>query len=374
MRPAAPQGGYALLAALLVTALAALFAAAAVAAVGAGLEVAAGDVSTALVSRAAGQTLDHACMWLRRRPDRLPWTAAGPASSSGVEWSWACAAVPPLEATACVQVDVVALAWSAAARRRVHAVVELRPAQGARGLAVGGDVRVRAPLTISGGGLYSGGSVAGRELVTFVDPLANGPASPGDHVHGEDWPVAAVHALGGIWAQDVEVHEAPTPHGPDTDVHTGPGPVEAVTQPPSPAGKTLLIEMADVRLAPGPDGTVDLTDVASVPSSGASGLVAVVPDWGTPVTVVGERAATDCPLVLILEGDVVLGAEGAPVRLRGALISFGGAVIAGPFSLEGHLWTRTLTVDAPAEVTTPVDWRRHPLPGLVDTAILSLGR
>lgn len=374
VRPPAGHDGYALLAAVLVTALAAVFVAAAVVAAGAGLEVAASDAGVAVVSRAAGEALERACAGLRVRPGRLPCAVAGTAPAGGAAWSAACAEVPRTEATACVQADIVALAWSASARRSLHAVVELRPAQTPQGLAVGGDVCLRAPLTVSGGGLYSGGSVAGYEYVTFVDPLAGGSAPPADHVHGEEWPVAAVHALGGIWAQGVEIHDDPTTASGDTDMHTGAGRVEALTVPPSPEQTTLLVESADVLLEPGPEGSVDLSAVPAAPASGAGALVAVVPDRGTPVTVLGERAAAACPLVLLLEGDAALGEPGAPLRLHGAVIGLGSLVVGGPLDLEGHLWAATLSVDAPSRVATPVEWPRHPLPGLVDTVIVALGR
>jgi hypothetical protein len=291
-----------------------------------------------------------------------------------VDWSFACVEIPSVEATACVRADVVVLAGTAAARRRLHAVVELRPARGAQGLTVYGDVHVGAPLVVSGGGLYSGGCVSGRESITFVDPLATGPAPPADHVHGADWPVAAVHALGSIWERGMEIHEDPARSGPDTDMHTGAGRVGALTEPPSPAEKTLLLESADVRLDPGPASTVDIAGLAAAAPSGAAALLVAVSDRGSPVTVVGERATGACPLVLVLEGDAVLGADGVPVWLRGALIGLGDVAVEGPLGVEGHLWARSLTVGAHTCVATPAEWRRRPLPGLVDTVIAALGR
>jgi hypothetical protein len=379
MTAAPGQRGYALLAAVLITALAAVFAAAAVAAAGAGLDVAASDAGAAVVADAAGEAFEQACAGLRRRPDRLSWAAEGSAVSGVARWSLACGAVPQAETTAAVQADVVALAWTPTARRRLHAVVELAPAVWAQGLTVGGDVRLHAPLTVSGGGLYCGGSVSGREFVTFGGPPADGqpaaaPLVPGDHVRGEHWSVAAVHALGGIWAQGLEIHEDPAASGADTDVHTGSGPIAAVAQAPSPAERTLLLEAADVVLTPGPGGSVDLSGIPAAPQSGVAALVVVVADPGTAVAVLGERADAACPLVLVVEGDAVLGSGGAPARLRGALIGFGSLAVEGPCAVEGHLRAASLTVDAPLAVTTPVDWRRRPLPTLTAPVVLAAGR
>jgi len=368
------QSGYALLAAVLITALAALFAAAAAAAVGAVLDVQASDSAARAAAAAADDALQQACAGLCRRPDRLPWSASGTAAPSGVRWTFTCTSVPQAEATAGVQADIVAVAWSAAARRRVHAVVELAPAPGAQGLVVAHDVTVEAPLTVSGGGLYSGGSVSGRESITFADPHAVASAPPADRVRGDLWPVAAVHALGGIWYLGTEVHEDATFTGPDTDVHTGSGDVGTLTEPPSPAEETLLLETADARLAPDATGRVDISGLPAMPASGAAALVAVLEDRGSPVTVVGERAPAACPLVLLLEGDVTLGADDAPVKLSGAVLGLRSVTVSGPVTVDGHLWASALTVAAPLVVTTPADWRRRPLPGLVVPLLLALGR
>ncbi len=373
MRASARQSGYALLAAVLVTALAAVFTTAAAAALGAALGVQASDASAGTVTAAAGEALDRAAAGLVRRPDRLTWVAGGSSGSPAVSWSFTCSAVPRTETTAGAHVDVVASARSATAQRRLHAVLELDPAPGARGLVVAHDVRVCAPLTVSGGGLYSGGSVSGREWVTFVDPAAGGVAPPADHVHGEEWPVAAVHALGGIWATGAEVHEAPSA-GYDTDVHTGSGGVGEVVEPPSPARETLLDQIADVRFGPDAGDLVDLSTLPPAPPSGAGALVVVVDHRGAPVTVVGTRAAGACPVVLLIRGEASLGAAGRPCALTGALVSLGSLAVGGPASVDGHLWASALTVDAPLVVATPAEWRRSPLPGLVTPVVLALGR
>lgn len=367
------RSGYALLAAVLITALAAVFSTAAVAAVGAALGVQASDTAADAAAAVAGEALDRAIAGLTRRPDRLPWACSGSSGAPAVAWDLTCTAVPGVDVTAAVRADVVAVARSAAARRRIHAVVELRPAPGGRGLAVAHDVTVAAPLVVSGGGLYSGGSVSGREYITFVDPAGSGSAPPADHVRGDVWPVAAVHALGGIWASGVEEHDGACTV-PDTDVHAGSGDVESAVEPPSPALETLLSQTADVKLTPGGGGVVDLGALPAAPPAGAAGLVVFVVDPGAPVTVSGARAAGACAVVLVLEGDARLGSEDAPVTLTGAVLSLGALSVCAPTSVLGHLWASSLAVDAPLVVETPADWRRHPFPGLVDPRVLALGR
>ncbi len=372
MKAPVGESGYALLAAVLIIALAAVFSAAAAGAVGATLGVQASDAAAGAAAVIAGQTVDRACAVLVRHPDRVTWTAAGSAGVPAGAWDLACSPVPAVEPTAGVRVDVLVSASAAAARRRLHLVLELTAAPGGRGLVVAHDVRVEAPLTVSGGGLYSGGSVTGREWVTFVG-AGDGASPPVDGVYGETWPVAAVHALGGIWATGVEVHESPAA-GYDTDVHTGSGVVEAAVRPPSPVQETLLDQTADVRLTAAAGGVVDVSALPSAPPSGAGALVAVVDDAGTPVTVVGERPSGACPVVLVLRGDACLGAAGAPFALSGAVVSLGSLTVGGPASVEGHLWAAALTVAAPLAVASPADWRRRPLPGLVAPVVLALGR
>jgi hypothetical protein len=369
------QRGYALLVAVLVTALAAVFAAACVAAVGARVGVAQTDRSAATAAAVAGETLDQACASLRRRPDLLEWDSSGVASGSGVTWRLACSPEPQLEATSSPRVDVAVLAAGTTAESRLRAVVELDPAPQAQGLEVAHDAHVEATLTVGGGGLYCGGSVSGREHVVFVDPAPSAPVAQ-DHVHGDLWPAAAVHALGGIFAAGEEVHGA-SPVDPlfaaDTDVHTGSGEVERVTSPPPPELWTLLRQTADLVAAPDASGVVDLAGLPTSP--GAAGLVATVGDtYPDGVIVRGERPAAAGPLVLLVDGDVRLGTTRDPTSFTGALVVFGAVTVDGPTRIVGHCWALRLDVEAPLEVVTPLDWRARPLAGLAEPVLAALGR
>src|SRR5450756_2020514 len=83
MRPASSQRGYALLAALVVTALAAVFAAAAVAAVSARQSIVSADVANARAQAGAKQALARVCLELRRHPAAVEGGASSSRGSPG---------------------------------------------------------------------------------------------------------------------------------------------------------------------------------------------------------------------------------------------------------------------------------------------------
>ena len=179
MRPASSQRGYALLAALVVTALAAVFAAAAVAAVSARQSIVVADVANARAQAGVKQALARVCLELRRHPAALE----GELSSSGVSpgdatWqaSWVAAdgGAGMLWPAAAVQVE----GSCGDARKTLSAVLQLRAEPVPQGLVAGGDVELQAPLRVTGSGLYCGGCLRGREWLEF------GSLDPADGVHG----------------------------------------------------------------------------------------------------------------------------------------------------------------------------------------------
>ena len=175
MRPASSQRGYALLAALVVTALAAVFAAAAVAAVSARQSIVSADVANARAQAAAKEALTRVCLELRRHPAALEGELSGAATTAGGEaWqaSWVAA---DTAAGVPWPVAVVQLEGSYGdARKRLSAVVELRAEPVPQGMVAAGDVDLQAPLRVIGSGLYTGGCVRGREWLEFgsLDPGA----------------------------------------------------------------------------------------------------------------------------------------------------------------------------------------------------------
>jgi hypothetical protein len=362
VRPSAPQAGYALLAALLITALGALLAATAVAAAVGGHAVAASDRGEARATSLAWQDLDARAEDVRWRP----WRCDAPLTSSG----W-----PTL--------GVHAEGADAGSRSVLDAVLELRALPWCAGLVVAGDLEFNAPATVLQSGAYVGGCVRGREWLSFTaTPGAGGGPPAADLVHGDRWPAAAVHALGGIWATGAEIHagggQAAATWAADTDMDTADPSPEAITARPD------AVWLAAVRthaVSPGPALCGDVLDVsllpATPPGAVAPGVVAagyvVVVDATTPLTIVGVRPATACPLAVVVRGDAEAGAPGR-LSLRGALVVCGRLDVTGPVSLEGAVYAGAMTTLAGFTLTTDADWRTRMITGLASLVIVRLAR
>jgi len=377
MRPASSQRGYALLAALVVTALAAVFAAAAVAAVSARQSIVSADVANARAQAGAKQALARVCLELRRHPAALE----GELSSSGVSpgdatWqaSWVAAdgGAGMLWPAAAVQVE----GSCGDARKTLSAVLQLRAAPVPQGLVAAGDVELQAPLRVTGSGLYCGGCLRGREWLEL------GSLDAADGVHGDVWPQAGLHALGGVWSAGEEIHagpEAGAEYPYDTDMHTGDNEVSRFVAPPD---ASLLIALRDDAVAPGAalhDGVLDLTRLPlSQPLGSGAGpgddgyVVVATAAEGREVRLVGARPPGACPIVLVVQGAAALGEPGVPTAFDGALLVLGSLRVCGPSALSGHLFAGDLLVSAPLSVELAGDWRMRQLAGLVSPVLVSL--
>jgi hypothetical protein len=384
MSPASSQRGYALLAALVVTALAAVFAAAAVAAVSARQSIVGADVANVRAQAGAKQALARVCLELRRHPAALQGGIASPADSAGdatwrASWiaaDWVAGGSWP---AAAVQVE----GSYGAARKALSAVLQLRAESVPQGLVAGGDVELQAPLRVTGSGLYCGGCLRGREWLEFGAPdLVGGAPPPADGVHGDVWPQAGVHALGGVWAGGVEIHAVPETGGAypyDSDMHAGDNDVAPYVAPPDEA---FLIALQDDAIAPGAALHDGVFDLARLPLSRPSGMgagpeddgyvvVATVAE-GADLLLTGARPPGACPVVLVVRGAATLGAPGVPTAFDGALLVLGGLRVCGPSSLRGHLFARDLLISAPLSVEIVGDWRLKQLAGLVSPTLVSL--
>jgi hypothetical protein len=370
MRTQRRDEGYALLAALVITTLAAAFAATAVASVAADHRVAAADRAGSRADAAAWEALDG-------RAERLRWQP----------WQ----AQPPLSLTGWPTVAVQSRGEARGSLTVLDAVFELRLPPWCGGLVTGGDAELGAPVTVANSGAYIGGSLRGREQVAFTPAPPGGPPGAVDLVHGDEWPLSAVHALGGVWAAGVEIHDPDGSGSPgdvdpayaaDTDTHTGAGDILAVTQGP---GTGLLAALSEGSAPPGlalADGLLDVSLLPDEPSTGgaadpgvtAVGYVVVVPTADTPVRIVGRRAVDACPLVLVVLGDATAGEGAAPLSLRGALAVCGRLDVMGATTVDGSLFAGSLVVAAPLAVVTSPDWRAHPLAGLATPVIVALAR
>src|SRR5450830_846122 len=131
------------------------------------------------------------------------------------------------------------------ARKTLSAVLQLRAEPVPQGLVAAGDVELQAPLRVAGSGLYCGGCLRGREWLEL------GSLDPADGVHGDVWPQAGLHTLGGVWSAGEEIHagpEAGAEYPYDTDMHTGDNEVSRFVAPPD---ASLLIALRDDAVAPG---------------------------------------------------------------------------------------------------------------------------
>lgn len=377
MRLAPSQRGYALLAVLVVTALAAVFAAAAVAAVSAQQSIVRADVASARAQAAAREALARVCLELRRHPSALE----GELSSSGVSFggatwqaSWVAADRGPSISWPAAAVRVEG--WCGEARKGLSAVLQLRAEPVPQGLVAGGDVELQAPLRVTGSGLYCGGCVRGREWLEF------GSLEPADGVHGDVWPQAGAHALGGVWSAGEEIHAGPeagaeSPY--DTDMHTGDNEVARLVAPPD---ASLLVAVRDAAIAPGEALHDDVLDLAQLPLSrplsagagpGDDGYVVVATAAeGAELRLVGARPPGACPIVLVVQGAAALGEPSVPTAFDGALLVLGSLRVCGPSVLRGHLFARDLLVSAPLSLELAGDWRMRPLSGLVSPVVVSL--
>ncbi len=357
MRPASSQRGYALLAALVVTALAAVFAAAAVAAVSARQSIVGADVTSARAQAAAKQALARVCLELRRHPAALEGELSSAATTAGGEaWqaSWVAADARSRHAVAfrsrtgrrVVRGRAKASLGRAAAARRA------RPSRHGRG-------RRRGPSGAAPGDRQRAvhRRLCARQGVAGVrEPRPRGRRDPpADVVRGDVWPQAGVHALGGVWSAGEEIHatpEAGAEYPYDTDMDTGDNDVSRFVAPPE---ASLLITLRDAAVAPGAalhDGTLDLTDLplSRPPGSAVGGwedgyVVVATAAEGAELRLVGVRPPGACPIVLVIQGAAALGQPGVPTAFDGALLVLGSLRVAdhrfsGAMSSCATSWSR----------------------------------
>jgi hypothetical protein len=367
--------GYALLAALVIMALAAVFAATSVAAVLARQTVAAADGSAARAASLERRALDIACLAARRGGWAGGNGVASGAAGEGGRWraDWSLATHP--SAAGWPEFTVSAAGAFGRANRSVATVVQLRQEPFACGLVVFGDAEVAAPLEVDGSGLYCGGSVRGREWVSFGP---GGGAPPPDGVHGELWQQAGVHALGGIWVRGAEEHGGGAPPAPeDTDTDTAVNAVMSAVSAPSAEWLDTVNGWADV-----PGGALDqgvlrlnLLPSARDPLDGrgpGSGFIFWIPPGDAPVRVTGVRPSGWCPVLLVSDADLILGDPALDTSFDGAVVASGRLDVEGRTSIGGSMYAGTLRVAGQLTVAVAPEWRSRPIPGLALPVIIAI--
>jgi hypothetical protein len=374
--------GFALLAALVITCLAGVFAATCVCAIGARIDVNEADAGAVSARATLQRGLDDVCARLRTSPSaREGELQAVPVDHGDAAWHAVWTSLPTTVADGLPQVHVDLEANARGAGTRLSAVIELRAEVCAQGIEISEDAELRAPVDVTGSGVYCGGSVRGREWLRFGDDAETpaGAAPAVDGVHGDRWPVAGVHAAGGIWAAGEEIHQSASadPWSADSDTHTGETGIAALAEPPS---AELVCFLRERTIAPGEALSDDVLDLSKLPDgppgaesadAAGNGRIVVVRPVGDILHIIGERAAGAGPLTLVVDGDAQAGYTGGETGMDGALIVLGALDVSGELWLNGHLQARSLCVRAPAHLVTPADWRQHPEAGLAVPTIVS---
>lgn len=421
------EAGFAMPAALLIAVVALLFAGVAVAAALGALHITAGDGSHARARSAAKAGLELGL-------HRVAWKLVGQDSTCScvvdVPSSGAAGPEPPgpgaTEAAASEaevsleSVDAIGLGWPSTTRlvratsqarvggaaASVAALVALRPSAVPRGLSVAEDAELATDVVLTGCGAYVGGVLRGREHVSFSGSESGDPApdpsvpapSPPDHAWGGRWPVAGVHAGGGIWAAGIDtatLDPRPEAYAGDTvGVEVGDlvqlpdaawratARAHALDPGDALAGGLLHLDRLPAALPTGEPGTADAAGRADL----LAGYLVFVPARALAggVVITGVRDPSWCPVTVVIDGNAVLGADpgaggtppapipGAPgVALRGAVVVTGSLSVASVTTVRGHIACRRLTVLAPLSLSLESTWRESPPVGFVEPVLLA---
>ena len=370
------ERGFALLAALLIAAIALLATAALVAAALSSASISGDDSAAARASDAAAAGVADALQRLRwgwLSPDALP-ASFGPLDLSGAAYSVTAAPLsgadlaprfddsspldPATPGVASCRIDSLGV-WGRA-RRTVHVVALATPDALPRGLVVGADATVRAPLTLTGCGLYAGGDVDGREWVTLSasggEPT-DAPPTP-DLAYGGLYPLAGVHAAGHITVDGADEHAGAGAPAADSDADTGTPPPADLVAAPGPASlggfKTRASDPVAALIGANLDlGLLDRSAPPPVASTSlaAGGRIYVLDASGGPLALTGERPAPPeaCPLTVVVLGDCTIGSS-AGAAFSGALVVTGTLTVQAPLRVDGGLYAGGLVVAAPLTV------------------------
>jgi hypothetical protein len=363
-----------MLAALLIMVVAATFALVIVVAVSSTLQVGAADASAWRAGEARAEAVSAAVSAARWQPASVSGEEEGGDASQSESWTveWAPSSPAATSPWPCRRVDVVAS--HGAARRSERLVMQLRAEGWAMGVTTSGDAEFGAPFTVSGCGVYSGGCVRGREHVGFVAQDTTVAEAP-DFAHGEDCPVAAVHAAAGIFAASSEIHDpgSPVVYPEDGDPHAGQSPPPEWTAGPS---AEFLASAENKAEGPGSafaDGTLRLDALSAAGSGGlAEGRCLLVPR-GEEVRITGVAPVFAGRILIICPGDAVVGSDAGPVELRGGLVVCGRLVVRGDVQIEGFLHAGTLVTTRRVSVTVDHDWRQRPLTGGTRPVVVEAG-
>ena len=198
-------------------------------------------------------------------------------------------------------------------------------------------------------------------------------------MHGDLWPQAGVHALGGIWVRGVEEHGGggPAPAPQDSDTDSAENAVMSAVSTPSADWMNTVDGWAD---DPGSALDRGVLRLDRLPASSDtldgcradSGLVICLGSGDAPVRVAGVRPSGWCPVLVVSDGDLVLGDPTMDTSFDGAVVTKGRVDVEGMTEIGGGLYAGTLRVADPLVVTVAPSWRTRPIPGLPLPVIVTL--
>lgn len=364
-------------AALLVMVLAATFALVVVGAVHSLQVVERSDAAAWRAEAVAGQALAAVTGTLRWRPAAASGSIEAEDSSPRESWRASWTPAPPVAGGVWPRLRLQVSAATGGARRRDELTMELRAEPWAAGVTCGADAEVRAPLQVSGSGVYVGGCLRGRENVAFIRGAGSlTPAGdPVDGVHGDVFPAAAVHGGAGIFAEGAEIHEAPGSgrYPLDTDLHAGRPAADEWLAPPPAEFSAAAAEAAAPPGAALSGARLNLDELRAPAGADADGGACIVLPPLDEVTVDGSLPPQAGRVLLVVRGDAVLGEPGESVTFTGALVVSGRLRVRGGLFLAGSLHAGRLTIDAPTRIEVSPDWRLRPLAGAAVPTILEHG-
>jgi len=333
------------------------------------------DADAARASRLAASAAGEVLGRLRWAPMRASGSLTGSDGALHGEWTAEWETDPPTATSSWPRRGVRIAATVSGAHRVSAATVEMRVEDWAVGVSCEHDAELAARFTVSGSGLYVGGCLRGRDLLSFSagDVGVTVDSRPADGARGDDCPVAAAHAGAGIFAGGAEVHDPPVAaYADDGDPHAGAVPAAAWVAGPTPE---VLVAAQSEGMSAGDalsDGSLHLDAISAAgPSELIAGRCLVLPG-PDEVAIEGIAGQDAGPLLIIIMGDAVVGQPGAPVALRGALVVCGRLRVRSELRLEGTLHAGSLQIDAPVSINVPGDWRDRPLPGAARPVVVEL--
>ena len=366
-----------MLAVLLIMVLAATFALVVVGAVHSVQMVEGADAAGWRAAAAEGGALAAVVRSLRWHPFGTTGAAQGGDAASAESWQVSWAPAPPVAGAGWPRVSARVVTAAGRASHRDDLVLELRSEPWAMGVTCVADAELTAPLTVTGSGVYVGGSLRGRENVGFVQgagPLTPAGA-PADHVRGEVFPAAAVHGGAGIFARGVEIHDD-TSSGEfpdDTDRHAGvPVPEEWLGG----VSPEFLLAAETEAMPPGQaltDGRLRLDEIPPATADDLAGGRCLLLPTVDEVAIEGSPSAGVGRLLVVVRGDAVLGRPGETLTLSGGIVVSGHLAVRGPVAIYGGVHAGSLSVDAPVSIVTQPTWRGSPLAGAASPTLVECG-